>query len=393
MLLANPPSVHELLLELTPTRMLRRKTIRYISNRVYDLLDIAINSENVELAGRALSVLAGPNTTILATAAESMFFHKHFAAILSPDTDHNDRRVSAFATVTELCLASYPGDLQGSFGFFSRFLLFTDNLSVLFMFKNLLLFDEKLKPLYSQLKALKFVDRLALQVSEYRTAGVQDERLSSLYRVAGYCAGNYRLRKCCLAPSVIAVFMDMSHNDTVDILNAQWDLLAQLCCEETADDLLELFGTAASLVTDNLESYVCSALEFCAQMIKLREDAVNTIDVQGLIQNVKTVCRKYSSCSVLLKSAARFILSGFRESATMRDFATGFLDLIVDSIRNKADRNLYAFMIDCGQRIAALAEDNEELSDLCFSRESFAEIYRTEVCPYQTLIASKYGSA
>ena len=391
MLLASPPSVHELLLELTPARALRKKTVRYISNRVYELLDIAVNGSDVELSGRALAVLAGPNTSILATASESLFFQKNFAEILASGGDHDDRRVSAFATAVGLCLGAYPGDLQVSFSFFSRFLEFCDNVSVLLMFKDLLVYSDKLRPLYSQLKALKFVDRVALQISELRAEEVGGAQLSALYEVAGFCAGNYRLRKCCLEPVVIQAFVEMSVQDGIEVMNAQWGLLSELCCEEVAGELEEVFEKAACRLGDAMHPYVASAMDFCARMIRINGAVFDSVNAKVFLRNVKRACCKNSQCSIALKSASRLILAGMEALKTREQFARAFLGFIAEAVRNKEERIVYAHMIDVARKVGQMAEDDEDLASLCFGNESFASVYRTEVVQYGDILERDYG--
>jgi len=267
-----------------------------------------------------------------------------------------------------------------------------NNVSVLAMLQSLLSPNDGLKPLHSQLSSIGFVRKLTRQIEKHRIAGVQGDRLSALYRIGVWCAQNFRMRKVVMAPSMIAVLLERRDHDEPDVRSARCELLRELVSGETVCAFQPLLVEAIGEVQGTSAVCVATALEFWTAMLRVTGSVASGVTVEALVAAIACACAANPQCSVLLNAAARAIVAGLSRAETRRAFAEGLLDFVATAARDRTERVLSAFMVDCARRVTVICEDDDDLRAVVAGNRDFWAVCQNEVAAFEAGLDADYGT-
>jgi hypothetical protein len=307
---------------------------------------------------------------------------------MSPETDHNDSRLTRFALFTDLCLSTFPSDIFLSFKFFNRFIMFTDNYGVREMMKNLLDCSLRKGQLYRGLIAKHFVAKVARQITECKAASVADGRLTSLWEILVFCIRNKHLKESVCVPSIAELATDFPIISP-ELEDVQWELISEF---EFGDQNL-ILGVAREAILllggrSRFGRAEVAAIRFMSGILKGSAGIERLIDQCDLANSLKWLCENFPDHSVGILAIADLVAAGVQKRETSDAFLDVFRGFIVNRIEDEmGSRTLRVCMIEC-LHLISLA-DNDVLADY----PELSLLVRSVVVPYKRAVTERYGEA
>jgi hypothetical protein len=356
---------------------------KHITNVLY----MAVFSDDQQIALFARLMLHSRRPEIVRAAAQSNFFEVHAPTILVAQGPY----IGIFASLTDVCFSSFPSELASSFPLFNRFLRLTSNYLVLTMLESLLAYTDEKIPLYSQLKEMRFVAKIASRLKKCQ----DDTNRPSLLRLLVRCFENPELRSVCSDPSITPVIVNFSPDSPSDILTWHWQLLNECGSLDVLDHphflsyaLAVITGAAASPV---LESFQVSAIDFFAVVLDVRPAAVCSISVGDLADALKLLCERFPNHGIALRAIGHLIVTAVRTPETSDVFLDSFVPVFADWIRMEADNRLTrAIAIDCARKIMHRADVEPDLAEKVARRTLFAQTCEAVVRWYEEVLEKAY---
>ena len=374
--------------------------VSFLTDRVSDVLDMALFSDNPKYSAKALALFTKENDALIRAAIEENLLAATSASVFTAKPEYPI--VSRFAYITQLVCLQEPTNCINNCSYLYDFLPFCGYRLVLGMFEELFQDQEKTETIQMQLHEL--VDKLKVNIMDKNLTFTDDINDENAVKMAGY----YQLI------SVIKdaeLFKDSLRNaDTllilarqfdvlnITVLDSQWKTLSELVTPENANALQSIVqSTLIPLLSrvDNptfLHQYQVSLLYVILAVAQANEQIRKYLIDLNFHVELREIVAQFPHHTLAHMAVSNFIL----QSAKMVEFECLILSVMLPFCENILSQEtpiieLRAFVWDLLVKIKKAIENNEVSDKFKETFAAFDEECNKKLDELTQISESEYG--
>ena len=344
--------------------------ISFLTDRISDVLDTALYSEDPKMSSKALALFSKDNDVLVREVIENNLLRAASSLVFSPQTDY--AIISRFAYVTQLVCLQEPANCLNNCPYIYQFLNYCGYRLVLGMFEELFQDPEKSDAIQSQLN--QFVSKLKQLVCEDSKTFSENVDDPNAVTVSGYFklvsvikdAPFYKVEL--RDPETIAAMARSYQTKNITVLDAQWAAVSDIITVENATALIPLFQT--TIIPTFLESdpqyfhqYQASLLNVILVIAQSSEEIRKVLIDLNFHVVLRDIIQQFPHHTLAHMAVSNFIL----QSVKMEEFETLILSVIIpfaeeQMVKEQPPIELRAFIWDLFRKFEE-AIANGEMSE------------------------------